>query len=71
MYSMANRVLRNLLGECCNLYTGFEDQLETLDVLEIWNDLHDVNMTWPYESPFPPHAELGHEKNVSLTHIFE
>ncbi len=37
--SMANRVKRHLLGYSCNLYTDFEDQLKTLNVLEIWNDL--------------------------------
>ncbi len=35
---MANRVMRHLLGYSCNLYAGFEDQLKTLNVLEIWND---------------------------------
>ncbi len=38
--SMANLVMRNLLGCSCNLYTGFEDQLKTLNVLEIWNYLY-------------------------------
>ncbi len=38
--SMANLVMRHLLGCSCNLYTGFEDQLKTLNVLEIWNYLH-------------------------------
>ncbi len=39
MNSMANWVMRYLQGYSCSLYTGFEDQLNTLNVLEIWNDL--------------------------------
>ncbi len=33
-------VMRHLLGYSCNLYTGCEDQLKTVNVLEIWNDVH-------------------------------
>ncbi len=40
MNSMANGVMRHLLDYSCYLYTGFEDYLKTLNVLEIWNDLH-------------------------------
>ncbi len=38
--AMANRVMRYLLGLCCNLYTGIEDQLKTMNVPEIRYDLH-------------------------------
>ncbi len=40
MNSMANGVMRHLQGYGCNLFTGFEDHLKTLNVLEIWNDLY-------------------------------
>ncbi len=40
MNSMANWVMRHLSGYRCYPCTGFEDQLKTLNVLEIWNDLH-------------------------------
>ncbi len=30
----------HLLGQCRNLYTGIEDQLKTMNVLKIWNVLH-------------------------------
>ncbi len=45
--SMANWVMLHLLGYSCNLYTGFEDQLKTLNVLESpWkNDLHNEDST--------------------------
>ncbi len=33
---MANKVIRHLPGYTCNLYTGFEDQLNKWNVLEIW-----------------------------------
>ncbi len=36
---MANRVILHLLGYNCNLYAGIGDQLKTLNVHEIWNDL--------------------------------
>ncbi len=38
---MANQMLRHLLGCSRNMYAGFEGQVKTLDVLEIWNDLQD------------------------------
>ncbi len=31
MNSIANRVMRRLLGYNCNLYTGFEDQLKDVE----------------------------------------
>ncbi len=37
--TMANRVMRHPLGYNCNLYTGIEDQLKTLNVHETRNDL--------------------------------
>ncbi len=37
---MANWVMRHLLGCSCNMFTGFEDQLKMLHVLEMWNYLH-------------------------------
>ncbi len=40
MNSMAYWVKRHLLGYSSTLYPGFEDQLKTLTVLEIWNALH-------------------------------
>ncbi len=40
MYSLANWVMRYLLGYSCSLYTGFEDQLNTLNDFAIWNALH-------------------------------
>ncbi len=43
--SMANWVMRHLLSDNCNLYTVFEDQLKTLNVLEILNDLHNEHNT--------------------------
>ncbi len=36
---MANGVILHLLGYNLNLYTGTGDQLKTLNVHEIWNDL--------------------------------
>ncbi len=42
---MANRVVRHLLGYNCYLYTGIGGQLKTLNVLEIWNDLHNYDST--------------------------
>ncbi len=36
--SMTNWVMRHPLGNSYNLCTGFEDQLKTLNGLEIWND---------------------------------
>ncbi len=36
---MANRVMLHLLSYNCNLYTGIEDHLKTLNVHEIWNVL--------------------------------
>ncbi len=36
--SMANRVMKEILGYTCNLYIGLEEQFKTLNVLEIWND---------------------------------
>ncbi len=38
--SMANRVMRHLQGYSFNLYTGFGDQLKTLNILEIWSDFY-------------------------------
>ncbi len=40
MNSMANWVMRHLLDYSCSLYTGFEDQVKMLTVLEIWKALH-------------------------------
>ncbi len=37
--AMANRVMLHLIGYNYNLYTGIGDQLKTLNVHEIWNDL--------------------------------
>ncbi len=42
MNSMANWMIRHLLGYSYNPYTGFEDQLKTMNVLESWNDLHNL-----------------------------
>ncbi len=40
MHAEADRVMWHLLGWCCNLYTGIEDQLKTMNILEIWYDLN-------------------------------
>ncbi len=40
MDSMANKVMRPPPRLMLYLYTGFEDQLKTLNVLEILKDLH-------------------------------
>ncbi len=42
---MANWVMLHQLGYSCNLYSDFEDQLKTLNVLKIWNDLHNEDRT--------------------------
>ncbi len=36
---MASRVMLHLLSYNCNMYTGIEDHLKTLNVHEIWNVL--------------------------------
>ncbi len=38
MNSIVNWVMRHLLDYNCNMCTVFEDQLNTLNVVEIWND---------------------------------
>ncbi len=45
MNSMANWVMPYLLGYSCTLYCGFEDQLNTLNVHGIWNDLYNNDST--------------------------
>ncbi len=35
---MSNCLMPHLLGYSCNLYSGFEDQLKTLNAHEIWVD---------------------------------
>ncbi len=37
---MTNWAIRHLLGNSCNLKLVVSDQLKMLNVLEIWNDLH-------------------------------
>ncbi len=43
--SMANWVMLRRLGYSCNLFIGFKDQVKTLNVLKIWNDLHNEDST--------------------------
>ncbi len=38
-------MVRRLLGYRKNLYTGIGDQLKTLNVLEVWNDLYNLDST--------------------------
>ncbi len=37
---MVDWVMRYQLGYCCNLYAGLDDKLKTLNVREVWNELH-------------------------------
>ncbi len=37
MNYMANKMMRHQLGYNCYLFTGFEDHLKTMNVLDIWN----------------------------------
>ncbi len=61
MNSTANMVRRHLLGYSCNLYTDFEDQFNTLKVLEIWNDLRNADSTKSTDSLTFIHERAGNE----------